>query len=105
MISKAKLKKVQTLAGQNFKYFEAIPAGVAKKCTAEQLADLCKAFASNARIAYESANAERTARNVARFHPGGWVRRARAWFSDWFRPVALPKLAIGVASIRARFTR
>lgn len=99
MISKRKLNKVSRLAGGSMKYLDCVPVSIQKKLTAEQLVSLLHSFEQTASRAYESANVERTARNVARFHPRSWARKVKVWFTDWLKPVALPKL---VASIRAR---
>lgn len=105
MISKTKLNKVRKLAGAEIRFLDVLPLDVQKKLTAEQIATVLRVIEHTSSRAIESANAERLARNVARFHPGAWVRKAKGWFTDWFKPVDLPRLAIGLASIRARLGR
>lgn len=103
MISKAKLNKITKAAGPLARFLDCIPLDVQKKLNAEQVAALCEAFAQVEKRSYESANAERLARNVARFRVQTWVRKLKELFT--VRKIELPRLSVGVSAIRARFLR
>lgn len=102
MISKSKLKKIHGAAGGSVRFLDCIPLDIQKKLKAEQVAGLCEAFAQVEKRTFEAANAERMARNVARFH-SQWLRKLKEAFA--VPQIELPRLAIGVSSVRAWFRK
>lgn len=103
MISKAKLTKIRKAAGEHVKFLDMLTLDIQKKLTAEQAAKLCEAFAQVEKRSYESANAERMVRSVARFSAKQWIGRLKDSLA--FDRIRLPALNVGVAAVRARFFR
>ncbi len=63
MLTKTKLNKVTKLAGASIAHLEKIPAGIQKKLSADQLAELCGVFAAHI-------PAEKVQRKAAPIEPG-----------------------------------
>lgn len=104
-MSKAKMNKVQKLAGVKAAMLDRIPMAIQKKLTAELLAELCFVlYAEREEQFIKGQEAQK----------GAWKVKAKAMFAGFMIiakrritvsprvPDLLPRLAVGVAAIRAR---
>ena len=101
-MTKRKMNSVSTLAGESIRNIDTLPGSVLEKCNANTIADLCRMIDRVRMDARQAAALEAMTKHVRRFpRVGEWFRSLRE--SLRFDRVELPRLAVGIAAIRARF--